>query len=101
MLPGSAASSNVTWGGGPRRFGWEILPQHLEQGIADGLARYPAHFPNGLPDKADQWVLSGFNMELEGTQNVGAGLNMRRLSISIAPPVVVKTTMKSTRPHYP
>ena len=59
-----------------------VTASNLEQGIRDGLSTYPSHYPNGLPLKASDWCITGFNIELEATPGAGAGLSMSGLSIS-------------------
>ena len=82
MLPKSSKSSNNVWQD-RKYFGYKVASEHLERGIRDGLAKFPSHFPEGLPLRAQDYCISGFNLELEATPNAGAGLNLRDLSIRI------------------
>ena len=82
MLPKSSKSSNKAWQD-RKYFGYKVASEHLEQGIRDGLDKFPSHFPQGLPLRAQDYCISGFNLELEATPNAGAGLNLRDLSIRI------------------
>ena len=56
---------------------------NLEKGITDGLARFPSHFPKGMPRSASDYCISGFNMELEATPGAGAGIGLKRATISV------------------
>ena len=82
MLPKSSKSSSKAWQN-RKYFGYKVASEHLERGIRDGLAKFPSHFPEGLPLRAQDYCISGFNLELEATPNAGAGLNLRDLSIRI------------------
>ena len=82
LVLGSALSRNTTfteW----LPFRWHVTAAHVEQGIRDGLARFPAHFANHtLPTSAQDYCVPGFNIELEGTPEAGLGMRMRGLNIS-------------------
>ena len=82
MLPKSSKSSSKAWQN-RKYFGYKVTSEHLEQGIRDGLDKFPTHFPQGLPLRAQDYCISGFNLELEATPNAGAGLNLRDMSIRI------------------
>jgi hypothetical protein len=79
--PNSSPSSNRTWTA-PRYLAYEITAANVEQGIQDGLARFPSHFPKGLPSKASDWCVPAFNIELEATPGAGAGIRMSGLQIA-------------------
>ena len=62
----------------------QVTAGHVEQGIRDGLARFPKHFANqSLPLKASSYCVPGFNIELEATPGAGAGIRVRGLNISV------------------
>jgi hypothetical protein len=79
-LPGSASSSNTTWPT-PKSFGYRVTATNLEQGIRDGLATYPTL--KGLPEKASDYCISGYNMELEATPDAAAGMSLSGTTISV------------------
>jgi hypothetical protein len=62
---------------------YSVSAANLEKGVADGLARFPSHFPKGMPLKASDYCISGFNMELEATPGAGAGIGLRKVTISV------------------
>ena len=62
---------------------YSVSSSQLERGIGDGLARFPSHFPKGMPRNASDYCISGFNMELEATPGAGAGINLRGVTISV------------------
>ena len=60
---------------------YEVAASHVEQGIRDGLTRYPGQFPANLSTNASDYCVSGFNMELEATPGAGAGLRLGNITI--------------------
>jgi hypothetical protein len=78
---GSTVSQNKTFSK-TLHFGYEVKAAHVEQGIRDGLLRFPSHFSNHtLPPNASAYCIPGFNIELEATPNAGAGVVVRNLKI--------------------
>jgi hypothetical protein len=62
----------------------QVSAAHVEQGIRDGLARFPSHFANkSLPFNASSYCVPGYNIELEATPGAGAGISVRGLNISV------------------
>eukprot|EP00316_Scyphosphaera_apsteinii_P002232 CAMPEP_0119331688 /NCGR_PEP_ID=MMETSP1333-20130426/81133_1 /TAXON_ID=418940 /ORGANISM="Scyphosphaera apsteinii, Strain RCC1455" /LENGTH=306 /DNA_ID=CAMNT_0007341351 /DNA_START=154 /DNA_END=1074 /DNA_ORIENTATION=- len=79
---GSSLARNATFG--LLRFSYEVTAAHVEQGIRDGLARFPSHFENqSLPLNASSYCVPGYSIELEATPGAGAGISVRGLNISI------------------
>ena len=80
---GSARARNASFGE-LLRFSYEVTAGQVEQGIRDGLARFPSHFANqSLPRNASGYCVPGFNLELEATPGAGAGIRVRGLNISV------------------
>ena len=82
----SALSRNATFGGDSKllHFSYEVTAAHVEQGIRDGLARFPSHWANqSLPLSASDYCVPGYNIELEATPGAGAGIQMRGLAIDL------------------
>ena len=85
-VDGSALARNTTFGGGGEllRFSYTVAASHVEQGIRDGLARYPSHWVNqSLPLNASSYCVPGYNIELEATPGAGAGISVRGLNITV------------------
>ena len=88
---GSALARNATFGADGKflRFSYEVTAAHVEQGIRDGLARFPSHWANqSLPLNASDYCVPGYNIELEATPGAGAGIRMRGLTIDLLDEVV-------------
>jgi len=79
-LPDSALARNTTFGPQRLRFAYAVDAGHVEQGIRDGLARFPDALD--LPTRADAYCVPGYNIELEGTKGAGAGIAVWGLNIT-------------------